>query len=167
MAKSKSGLKSGWDAVAWPYTVLSCLKTLRWGWIKTILQRRVGQNSSTAMWKTHCQLLQTLVCSCCCKWWHNPVIRFRGNYFFMQGQAGLVGFFRKTEIWIYSGYLCVILKLVWWSESFMSDKYNKKHTGRGRNPFHTTVCMYVCIYIIYIYIYIYVNRFVSLLLSPV
>ncbi len=41
--------------------------TLQFGWIKTILQRRVGQNSSTAMWKTHRQLLQTLVCSCCCK----------------------------------------------------------------------------------------------------
>ncbi len=32
------------------------LKTLQCGWITTILQRRVGQNSSTAMWKTHCQL---------------------------------------------------------------------------------------------------------------
>ncbi len=55
-------------------------------------------------------------------------------------------------------------------ESFMYDKYNKKHTERGQKPFHTTVCMYVCIYIyIYIYIYtcIYVNRFVSLLLSSV
>ncbi len=31
-------------------------KSLQCGWIKTILQRRVGQNSSTAMWKTHCQL---------------------------------------------------------------------------------------------------------------
>ncbi len=29
----------------------------------------MGQNSSTAMWKTHCQFSQTLDCSCCCKGW--------------------------------------------------------------------------------------------------
>ncbi len=38
MAKSKSKLKSDWDA-AWPLTVLSCLKTIQCGWIKTILQK--------------------------------------------------------------------------------------------------------------------------------
>ncbi len=48
-------------------SVLSCLKILHCGWIKTILQRRVGQNSSAAMWRTHCELSQTLDCSCCCK----------------------------------------------------------------------------------------------------
>ncbi len=41
----------------------SKLKTLQCGWIKTILQRRVGQNSSTVIWKTHCQLLQMVDCS--------------------------------------------------------------------------------------------------------
>ncbi len=69
-----SSLKSDWDAVAWAKTFLSCLKTLQCGWIKTILQRRVGQNSSTAVWKTHCQLLQTLDCSCCCQGWHNQLL---------------------------------------------------------------------------------------------
>ncbi len=38
-------------------------KTRQYDWIKTIQQRRVGQNSSTAMWKTHCQLSQMLDCS--------------------------------------------------------------------------------------------------------
>ncbi len=57
-------------------------KTLQCGWIKTILQRRVGQNSSTAMRKTHCQLSQTLDCSCCCKGWHNQLLDLGGNYFF-------------------------------------------------------------------------------------
>ncbi len=42
-------------------------KTIQCGWIKTILQRRVGQNSSTAMWKTRCQLSQMRDCRCCCK----------------------------------------------------------------------------------------------------
>ncbi len=74
VAKSKSGLKSDWDAVA----------TLQWGWIKTILQRRVGQNSSTAMWKTHCQLSQTLDCSWCCKGWHNQLL-FMGQLCFHVG----------------------------------------------------------------------------------
>ncbi len=49
-------------------------QTLKCGWIKTILQRRVGQNSSTAMWKTHCQLSQILDCSCGCKGWHNHLL---------------------------------------------------------------------------------------------
>ncbi len=60
----------------------SCSKTLQCGWIKTILQRRVGQNSSTVMWKTHCQLSQTLDCSCFCKVWHNQLLYLGGIYFF-------------------------------------------------------------------------------------
>ncbi len=47
--------------------IIPTVKTLQCGLIKTILQRRVGQNSSTVMWKTHCQLSQMLDCSCCCK----------------------------------------------------------------------------------------------------
>ncbi len=35
---------------------------------------RVWQNSSTAMWKTHCQFSQTLDCSCCCKGWHDQLL---------------------------------------------------------------------------------------------
>ncbi len=67
-------------------------KPLQCGWIKTILQRRVGQNSSTAMWKTHCQVLQMLDCSCCCKGWHNQLFDLGGNYF-LQSQVGLNSFF--------------------------------------------------------------------------
>ncbi len=46
------------------------------------LQWRVGQNSSTVMWNTHCQLLQMLDCSCCCKGGHNQLLHLGGNYFF-------------------------------------------------------------------------------------
>ncbi len=49
----------------------------------------------------------------------------------------------KTAFCIYLHYLCVILKLVWWSESFNSDKYAKnKKTGRGQKPFHGNVKPY-------------------------
>ncbi len=36
------------------------------------------------MWKTHCQLSQTLDCSWCCKGWHNQLI-FMGQLFFHVG----------------------------------------------------------------------------------
>ncbi len=58
--------------------------TLQSAWIKKILQRRVGQNISTAMWKTHCQLSQTLDCSWCCKGWHNQLL-FMGQLLFHLG----------------------------------------------------------------------------------
>ncbi len=69
----------------------------------------------------------------------------------------------KTTFCIYSGYLCVILKLVW-SESFKCDKYAKnKKTGRGQKLFHTVVYWqhfqiwnYNFQQISYIYIYIYI-----------
>ncbi len=32
--------------------------------------------------KTHCQLSETLDCSCCCKGWRNQLLDLRGNYFF-------------------------------------------------------------------------------------
>ncbi len=50
---------------------------------KTILQRRVGKNVSQVMWKTRCQLSQTLDWSCCCKGWHNQLLDLGGNYFFI------------------------------------------------------------------------------------
>ncbi len=75
VAESKSRLKSDWDTVAWPYTVLSCLKkTLQCGRIKTILQRWAGQNSSTAMLKKDSYRKRLIDCSCC------QVIRFRGTF---------------------------------------------------------------------------------------
>ncbi len=44
----------------------------------------------------------------------------------------------KTAFCIYLHYLCVILKLVWWSESFKCDKYAKKKKKQqegGKNLF--------------------------------
>lgn len=52
----------------------SCSKPLQWNWIEIILQRRVGQISSTAMRETHCQLLQTLDCRSCCQGWYNQLL---------------------------------------------------------------------------------------------
>lgn len=51
-------------------------------WFQTILPRRVGQNSSTAMWETHCQLLQTLVYTSCCQEWHKKWLGLGSNHFF-------------------------------------------------------------------------------------
>ncbi len=75
-----------------------------------------------------------------------PVIRFRGQLLFhvVPGRFGQLfplnkwNHHFKTAFCIYSGYLCVILKSVWWSESFKCDKYakNKKiKTERGQKPF--------------------------------
>ncbi len=97
--------------------------------LKAILQRRVGQNPSTAMWKTHGHLSQILVCSCCCEGWHNQLLDL--PFHIVPGRFGQ--FFSinkwnryfKTAFCIYSGYLCVILNCVWWSESFKWDKYAK------------------------------------------
>ncbi len=50
--------------------------------LKQFCKEEWAKNSSTAMWKTHCQLSQTLDCSCCCKGWHKPVFRFRGQLLF-------------------------------------------------------------------------------------
>ncbi len=55
-----------------------------------------------------------------------PVIRFRGQLFFHVGPGRFGQLFSlkiwnhyfKTAFWIDPGYLCVILKCVWWSESF-------------------------------------------------
>ena len=87
---------------------------------KTILQRRVGNNSSTAMWKTYCQLSQTLDCTCVRPGWHNQLLGLGGNYLFTKDQVGLDSFFPlnkwnrdlKTAFCIYLGYLCLIFKFV-------------------------------------------------------
>ncbi len=65
----------------------------------------------------------------------------------------------KTAFCIYLHYLCVILKLVWWSESFKCDKYAKKIFKQegGKNLF-TALYIYMCMSNIYIYIYIYRER---------
>ncbi len=89
------------------------------GWIKTILQRREGQNSSTAMWRTRCQLSHMLDCSCCCEVWHNQLLDLGANYFFHIEPGRLEQLFSlnrwnhyfKTAFCIYSGYFSVILKL--------------------------------------------------------
>ena len=65
--------------------------------LKTILQRIAGQNSSTAMWKTHCQLLLTLDCRCCCQGLHNHLLGLGGNYFFTLGQVDLDSFLPFTH----------------------------------------------------------------------
>ncbi len=80
-----------------------------------------------------------------------PVIRFRGHLLFHVGPSRFGQLFSlnkwnhyfKTAFCIYSGYLCVVLKFVWWSESFKCDicKKNKK-TGRGQKPFHGTIYIY-------------------------
>ena len=79
-AESKSRLGSNWDVVAWPYKGGLCSQTLQCGWTETILQRRVDQNSSTAMWKTvipnsWLQLLLLRV--------EQPVFRVRGQLAFL------------------------------------------------------------------------------------
>ncbi len=77
-----------------------------------------------------------------------PVIRFRGQLLFhiVPGRFGQLfslnkwNHYFKTAFWIYSGYLCVILTFVWWSESFKCDKYAKdKKNRKGQKPFHGTV----------------------------
>ncbi len=116
--------------------------------LKKNLQRRVVQNSSTAMWKTHCQLLQTLDCSCCCQGWHNQLLDFSRAITFSHS---------ARQVWIYSGYLCVILKFVWWYESFKCDKYaknekKKKKQDGGKNfftPLYLSVCLSVRPFVFY------------------
>ncbi len=119
----------------------------------------MGQNSSKVMWKTHCQLSQTLDCSCYCQGWHNQLLDFHVG----PGRFGQLfsfnkwNYYFKSAFCIYSGYLCVILKFVWWSETFKCDKYAKnKKTGRGQKPFHGTVCIYIIHTHTHIYIYIYI-----------
>lgn len=58
-----------------------CSKTFQCNWIKRILRRRVRQHFSTVMWKSHCQLSQTLACNPCCQGWHNLLLCFGSNYF--------------------------------------------------------------------------------------
>ena len=46
----------------------------------------------------------------------------------------------KTVFFVCSGYLCLILKLVWWSETFKCDEYAKiEEIGKGQILFHSTV----------------------------
>ncbi len=98
------------------------------------------------MWKTHCQLSQTLDCSCCCEGWHNQLLHLGAILFYVVpcrfGQILSLTWkhYFKTAFCIYSGYLCVILKLVWWSESFKCDKYAKNKNRKGAKKIHTTVC---------------------------
>ncbi len=114
--------------------------------LKLFCKEELGQNSSTAMWKTlpvitnaWFQLLLQRVAQ--------PVFRFRGQLPFhvVPGRFGQLfslnkqNHYFKTAFCIYSGYLCVILKLVWWSESFKWQICKKKKTGRGKKPFHDTV----------------------------
>ncbi len=95
------------------------------------------EDSSTAMWKTLYQLSQMLDCSCCCPGDAQPVIRFRGHLLFHVGPGRFEqpfflnkwNLYFKNAFCIYSGYLCVILKLVWRSESFKCDKCANGHSG--------------------------------------
>lgn len=41
---------------AWKTVYFRCWKTLQCGWITNILKRRMDQNSSTVIWKTHWKL---------------------------------------------------------------------------------------------------------------
>ncbi len=110
-------------------------------WIKPILQRRVGQNSSTATWKT--QLLLQRV----------AVIRFRGLLLFHVGPGRFGPLFSlnkwdhyfKTAFCIYPGYLCVVLKFV--------DDLNHSSVTYAKNWKKAFTPLYLYIYI-YIYIYI-------------
>lgn len=71
-------------------------------WITRILQRRVGQNSSTAMWTTHFQSLGMLDCSF-------------SNYLFLQGQVGLDSPYKFKNLKYYFVFtLLLLLKWVWW-----------------------------------------------------
>ncbi len=127
--------------------VHSCSKTIQCGWIKSILQRRVGQNSSTAMWKTPCQLLQTVLLQ-------SVVIRFRGQLLFhvVPGRFGqLFVPYKWNHHWnhhnciLYSGLSLSNIKIRWWSESLMSDKYaqqQQQKNSKGAKTF-SQHCMYV------------------------
>ncbi len=64
----------------------------------------------------------------------------------------------KTEFCIYLHYLCVILKSVWWSESYKCDKYAKKKKKQegGKNLFtalyihtHTHTHIYIVTKVFY------------------
>lgn len=61
-------------------------------WFKTILHRRVGQSSSTATWKTHCQLSQTVDCCFCRHRWHNQLLGLKGKCFFSHIDAFISAF---------------------------------------------------------------------------
>ncbi len=87
-----------------------------------------------------------------------PVSRFRGQLLFSRSARQVWTAFSlnkwnqyfKSAFCIYLGYLGIILKLVWWSESFNCDKYAKNKKKEKKISHH-------CIYIyIYIYIYVYV-----------
>lgn len=56
-----------------------CRQLLQLGGVKTTLQRRVGQNSSTATWKSHNHPSWRLDCSYCRRGWHNQLLGSGGN----------------------------------------------------------------------------------------
>lgn len=55
----------------------------------------------------------------------------------------------KTACCVYLCCLSLILKFVWWSETFKCDKHAKKNkkSGRGQTIFHITIYIYIYMYI--------------------
>lgn len=65
------------------------------------------------------------------------------DYFSTQDQVGLDSVFPlikwdqnlKTVFYIYSSYLCVILKWVWWAETSNRDEKKEETSGKGKGFF--------------------------------
>lgn len=70
------------DMLPHPYCVSPFYNTGLYVLLNTLCGRELGQNSSTVIWKTHCQLSQTLDCSCCCQGGHNQLLGLGFDYFF-------------------------------------------------------------------------------------
>jgi len=84
-----------------------------------------------------------------------PVIRFRGQLLFHVvpggfGQLFSLNHYLKTASCIYSGYLCIILKFVWWSETLNVTNMPKKQEGPRNFSWH------------FIYIYERINYIIIL-----
>ncbi len=127
------------------------------GWIKTIRQRRVGQYSSTVIWKTHCQLSQMLDCSCCCKGWHFQLLDLGAMHFSCIARQVWTAFFLIKIKSLFQNCILYVLGLSLCNIHFFDDlnhssvtyAKNEKKKERGKNFFTP-------LHIIYIYIYIYI-----------
>lgn len=115
------------------------LKILQCDWIKTVLKSKVGQNSFTMVWKTHCQFSQ--------------MFNFRvAQPVFTQGKVCFDDYctFIKAIIilklrFIYPGYFCLIWKFVLmiWKISVSNMQKLKIRKGANTNTHIRTCAKYL------------------------